>query len=74
MRESRTYGSVRGALSNERPYRVIDSLQPCALFVAAHESDCGTSRKCKRGLLMSAFGGQTGNIGLDQSITGHMQR
>ena len=22
MRESRTYGSVRGALSNERPYRV----------------------------------------------------
>ena len=21
MRESRTYGSVRGALSNERPYR-----------------------------------------------------
>ena len=23
MRESRPYGSVRGALSNERPYRVI---------------------------------------------------
>jgi len=23
MRESRTYGSVRGALSNERPYRVV---------------------------------------------------
>ena len=23
MRESRTYGSVRGALSNERPYRDI---------------------------------------------------
>ena len=23
MRESRTYGSARGALSNERPYRVI---------------------------------------------------
>ena len=26
MRESRTYGSVRGALSNERPYRVRDVL------------------------------------------------
>src|SRR6266508_3275259 len=25
MRESRTYGSVRGALSNERPYRVLHS-------------------------------------------------
>jgi hypothetical protein len=24
MRESRTYGSVRGALSNERPYRVLN--------------------------------------------------
>jgi hypothetical protein len=24
MRESRPYGFVRGALSNERPYRVID--------------------------------------------------
>jgi hypothetical protein len=26
MRESRTYGSVRGAFSNERPYRVRYSL------------------------------------------------
>ena|SRR6266498_5600094 len=26
MRESRTYGSVRGALSNERPYRVDGGL------------------------------------------------
>jgi hypothetical protein len=25
MRESRTYGSVRGALSNERPYRVANN-------------------------------------------------
>jgi hypothetical protein len=31
MRESRTYGSVRGALSNERPYRV-----PC-FFAVVHE-------------------------------------
>jgi len=29
MRESRTYGFVRGALSNERPYRVRSSLLRC---------------------------------------------
>ena len=29
MRESRTYGSVRGALSNERPYRVQSFLLRC---------------------------------------------
>ena len=28
MRESRTYGSVRGALSNERPYRDRDRAVP----------------------------------------------
>ncbi len=28
MRESRTYGSVRGALSNERPYRDMRSIVP----------------------------------------------
>ena len=34
MRESRTYGSVRGALSNERPYRVQDCLLRCmSLFM-----------------------------------------
>jgi hypothetical protein len=27
MRESRTYGSVRGALSNERPYRDLTAFQ-----------------------------------------------
>ena len=32
MRESRTYGSVRGALSNERPYRVRSPF-----FAAVHE-------------------------------------
>jgi len=26
MRESRLYGFVRGALSNERPYRVVNHL------------------------------------------------
>src|SRR5713101_3175933 len=44
MRESRTYGSVRGALSNERPYR--DLFAACRLWVmdspktaSAFESD-----------------------------------
>jgi hypothetical protein len=31
MRESRTYGSVRGALSNERPYRVLLQFAHCLL-------------------------------------------
>src|ERR1700720_4765004 len=37
MRESRAYGSVRGALSNERPYRVrrLEPLRPCATVPAA---------------------------------------
>ena len=39
MRESRTYGSVRGALSNERPYRVQ------SIFAAVHESQSGPSRQ-----------------------------
>jgi hypothetical protein len=39
MRESRTYGSVRGALSNGRPYRVP------VVFAAMHESAFGTSRR-----------------------------
>ena len=34
MRESRLYGFVRGALSNERPYRVDQ-------FAAVHESLIG---------------------------------
>src|SRR6266540_4187011 len=38
MRESRTYGSVRGALSNERPYRV-------RFFAAVHMSVHGTLRR-----------------------------
>ena len=29
MRESRLYGFVRGALSNERPYRVAVDLAQC---------------------------------------------
>jgi hypothetical protein len=31
MRESRTYGSVRGALSNERPYREVRQPQAGAI-------------------------------------------
>src|SRR4249920_305053 len=36
MRESRTYGSVRGALSNERPYRVHST---CLLRVKSAVSE-----------------------------------
>ena len=39
MRESRTYGSVRGALSNERPYRDYQ------LFAALHMSAVGVRRE-----------------------------
>jgi hypothetical protein len=35
MRESRTYGSVRGALSNERPYRDRPTLGALRVSVAA---------------------------------------
>ena len=38
MRESRTYGSVRGALSNERPYRVQCYLLRCMNRVLALKS------------------------------------
>jgi hypothetical protein len=31
MRESRSYGSVRGALGNERPYRDPFCLEVCSL-------------------------------------------
>jgi len=45
MRESRTYGSVRGALSNERPYRVTapprTSLLRCMSPVLCRFSDAG---------------------------------
>ena len=39
MRESRTYGSVRGALSNERPYRVR------CYFAATHMAAIGPARQ-----------------------------
>ena len=35
MRESRSYGSVRGALSNERPYRVRHCLLRCMSLLMA---------------------------------------
>jgi hypothetical protein len=41
MRESRLYGSVRGALSNERPYRVP------MFFAALHESGSGTTQEAR---------------------------
>jgi hypothetical protein len=52
MRESRTYGSVRGALSNERPYRVANS---CASFAAVHESAIGTNQTTLRARINSAY-------------------
>jgi len=52
MRESRTYGSVRGALSNGCPYRVW--LFCCGAYVRFwHEADILT---CP---YLSAFGGKT---------------
>ena len=47
MRESRPYGSVRGALSDERPYRVNGAA-----------SACGTFRKWLIWLTMSGHGGE----------------
>jgi hypothetical protein len=41
MRESRTYGSVRGALSNERPYRDLPFLLRCISRLLCRFSDAG---------------------------------
>ena len=43
MRESRTYGSVRGALSNERPYRVRDCLLHRMSLVVCRFLDAGNN-------------------------------
>ena len=53
MRESRTYGSVRGALSNGRPYRVSYCLLRCmsslvADFVAQVGEEQFTSKKAQQ--------------------------
>jgi hypothetical protein len=58
MRESRTYGSVRGALSNERPYRVPTddvAVWPCVTSavrvrrcIAVREMEEGPSRSAIR--------------------------
>jgi hypothetical protein len=39
MRESRTYGSVRGALSNERPYREACAEAERAVFLLRQRID-----------------------------------
>ncbi len=44
MRENRTYGSVRGALSNERPYRDI-SLEKFGV----RQAKLVSSSRCKSG-------------------------
>ncbi|MGY4291559.1 hypothetical protein ACVWXO_010825 [Bradyrhizobium sp. LM2.7] len=69
MRESRTYGSVRGALSNERPYRdrcarndeterrirgVLDA-PPAAFAKASAPHDC----KPRRSLGVAGLRGMT---------------
>ena len=43
MRESRTYGSVRGALSNERPYRDRRRRVPTRIVCLLHEERVGTA-------------------------------
>jgi hypothetical protein len=44
MREFRTYGSVRGALSNERPYRDRPGMTLKALCKSFNLAQMGTSR------------------------------
>src|SRR5215468_3444644 len=46
MRESRTYGSVRGALSNGRPYRVRCFLLRCICRLLAQSRHIETSAVC----------------------------
>ena len=41
MRESRTYGSVRGALSNERPYRDRRCKREIAALIPPPRNDEG---------------------------------
>jgi len=41
MRESRPYGSVRGALSNERPYRDFSFLPAWISFPRFAQKDSG---------------------------------
>jgi hypothetical protein len=52
MRESRTYGSVRGALSNGRPYRVR------LLLAALQESGIGPNRRFSNVRFCTAAGGK----------------
>jgi hypothetical protein len=47
MRESRTYGSVRGALSNERPYR--DRLRLAMTEVKSHADQNEAAYETDRG-------------------------
>ena len=50
MRESRTYGSVRGALSNERPYREHHD--------TALKAGCGSPLPFKRKTMMADAHGE----------------
>ena len=57
MRESRTYGSVRGALSNERPYRNRSALRDsfdCHCRALSRQSRLG--RHCVSLFMRKALG------------------
>ena len=64
MRESRTYGSVRGALSNGRPYRVCGRHAPLLHLLTA---GIGTSRQLATCSNTSGVGGE-GDMRLSQLI------
>ena len=60
MRESRTYGSVRGARGNSRPYREAGSLPMLALLRHGAMSESSPFSGVKRKL---DFGGRQGSFG-----------
>jgi len=59
MRESRTYGSVRGARGNSRPYR--EGWLSAHLLLHLLTSGCGTNRRSFGISLMLAMGGSCGH-------------
>ena len=54
MRESRTYGSVRGALSNGRPYRVTGAVSRVLSLPPTSESSTATVRGVTRDCTIDA--------------------
>jgi hypothetical protein len=60
MRESRTYGSVRGAQGNLRPYR--DQAGLCELFQWVEVSHCLSRAKRRADLAGIAHAGRDGTL------------